>query len=68
MLGVQKSNKATNLLLEGLFTLWILKSSQGLVKYVIGCCTRLETTLIYTKERKKIVRVTMKFEVSKDIF
>ena len=37
--------------IQGLFTPWTMKSSQGLVKYVIGCCTRLGTTLVHTKEK-----------------
>ena len=43
---------------KGLFIPWTIKSSQGFVKYVIGCCTRLGTTSVYTN-----VRVTMEFEV-----
>ena len=48
---------------QGLFTPWTMKSSQGLVNYVIGCWTRPETTLGYTKERN--IGVTMKDEVPK---
>ena len=36
--------------LKGLFTSWIMKLSQGLVRYVVGCPTRLGITSIYTKE------------------
>ena len=28
-----------------------MKSSQGLVEFVIGCLTRLGTTSVYTKEK-----------------
>ena len=38
--------------IEGLFTPWTMKSSQGLVKSMIGCWTRHETTLIYIKEKE----------------
>ena len=38
-----------------------MKSSQGPVKFVIGCRTRPGTTLVYTKEKN--VRVTIEFEV-----
>ena len=48
---------------KGMFTPRTMKSSQGLLKFVIGCWTRLGITSVYTKE--KIVRVTMKFEVPK---
>ena len=41
----------------GLFTPWTMKSSQGLVKYVIGCWTCPKTTSIYTKE--KVVKMNM---------
>ena len=37
--------------LEWLFTPWTMKSSQGLVKIVIGCWTHPGTTSVYTKEK-----------------
>ena len=46
-LFILKSN--TN---EGLFTPWTMKSSQGPVKYVIGCWPRPGTTSVYTKGKK----------------
>ena len=33
----------------GSFTPWTMKSSQGTIKYVIGCWTRPDTTSVYTK-------------------
>ena len=36
---------------QGLFIPWTMKSSQGLVKYVIGCWTHPETTSVYTKRK-----------------
>ena len=39
-----------DLLVRGcLHASWAMKSFQGLVKSMIGCWTRLETTLVYTK-------------------
>ena len=35
---------------KGLFKPWTMKSSQGHVKYVIGCWTHPGTTSVYTKE------------------
>ena len=35
----------------GLFTPWIMKSSKGPIKFVIGCWTPPMTTLVYTKEK-----------------
>jgi hypothetical protein len=36
---------------QRMFTPRTMKSSQGPIKYVIGCLTRLKTTSIYTKEK-----------------
>ena len=36
---------------KGLFTPWTMKSSQGPVKFVIGCWIRPGTTSVYTKEK-----------------
>ena len=38
--------------MEGLFTLWAMKVSQGSVEYVIGCWTCPRTTSVYTKGKK----------------
>ena len=43
-----------------LFTSWTMKSSLALLKYVIGCWTRLET--IYVLHQDFFLRVTMELE------
>ena len=48
---------------KGLFTPWTVKLSQGLVKFVIGCCIHVETVLVYIKEKKN-VKVILEFEIS----
>ena len=40
---------------QGLFTSWTMKSSQCPVKSMIGCWTRHGITLVYTKEKKKML-------------
>ena len=37
---------------HGMFTPWTMNSSQGPVKFVIGCWTCPGTTSVYTKEKK----------------
>ena len=55
------SNSTGSFVSNRLFTPWIMKSSQGLVKHVIGCWTRPKMTSVYTEGRN--VRVTMEFEI-----
>ena len=54
-------------LVQGLFTPWTMKSSQGHVKFVIGCWTCPGTTLVCTKG-KKMLEWPWSSRSPKDIF